>query len=184
LGGLAAVVGGALYFSGLILYLPAKYPIDLHGIGNIFGGLWLVLFIVLLVGAMAATLAIAALYARRRDFYGAFGMVIALVAFFGVALIFADEIRLSGRVELYGLLLGSLGVMALGLVVTIAVRELPWWCGVALVVWGPAVFWLLLDGGRFGWTSQATLLGVPWIMVGFAVFRAAGRRIEQPPRVR
>ena len=49
LGGLAAVVGGALYFSGLILYLPANYPIDLHGIGNIFGGLWLVLFIALLV---------------------------------------------------------------------------------------------------------------------------------------
>jgi hypothetical protein len=190
LGGLAAVVGGALYFSGLILYLPAKHPIDLHGIGNIFGGLWLVLFIVLLVGAMAATLAIAALYARRRDFYGAFGMVVALVAFVGVALIFAGEIRLSGRVEIYGeaelcgLLLGSLGVLALGLVVTIAVRELPWWSGVALVVWGPAVFWLLLDGGRFGWTSQATLLGMPWIMVGFAVFRAAGRRTEPPSKVR
>jgi hypothetical protein len=144
LGGLAAVVGGALYFSGLILYLPTKYPIDLHGIANIFGGLWLVLFVVLLVGAMAATLAIAALYSRRRDFYGAFGMVVALVAFVGVALIFAGEIRLSGRVEIYGavelcgLLLGSLGVLALGLVVTIAVRELPWWSGVALVVWGAA----------------------------------------------
>ena len=190
LGGLAAVVGGTLYFSGLILYLPAKYPVDLHGIGNIFGGLWFVLFIVLLVGAMAATLAIAALYARRRDFYGVFGMVVALVAFVGVALIFAGEIRLSGRVETYGaaelcgLVLGSLGILALGVVVTIDVRELPWWSGLALVVWGPAVFWLLLDGGRFGWTSQATLLGMPWIMVGFAVFRAAGRRTEPLSEVR
>jgi hypothetical protein len=28
------------------------------------------------------------------------------------------------------------------------------------------------------------LVGVPWVVVGYAIFRAAGRRTERPSRVR
>ena len=42
-----------------------------------------------------------------------------------------------------GLLVESVGVLALGLV-TMAVGELAWWCGVALMVWGWTLVFLLL----------------------------------------
>jgi hypothetical protein len=192
-GGLAAMVGGTLYFVGAILNLSDEGRAGFRsGFGYIFGGLSAILFVLLLMGAMAATLAIAALCARQRDIYGAFGMLAALAAFVCMALIFAGEIRLSGRAEIYGMasLYGSLlvspGVLALG-IVTIAPRELPWWCGVALIVWGLGFFWTFfvdLGYGPTGGTTLALLLGAPWVVVGYAVFRAAGQRIEQPSRVR
>jgi hypothetical protein len=147
------------------------------------------LFNALLVGAMAATLAIAALYALRRDIYGALGMLSSVAAFVGVALTIWGELG-SPLAAVLGLFVGSVGVLALGLVTTMAVGELPWWCGVALIVWGWALVFLLLLplvgvlAPPFPVSWGGVVAGVTWIVVGFGVFRAAGRRSEQPPRVR
>ena len=140
------------------------------------------------MGAMAATLAIAALYALRRDIYGALGMLSSVAASVGVALTLWGELG-SPLAAVLGLFVGSVGVLALGLVI-MAVGELPWWCGVALIVWGGALVFLLLLplvgvlAPPFPVSWGGVLAGVTWIVVGFGVFRAAGRRTEQPPRAR
>jgi hypothetical protein len=139
---------------------------------------------VLLVGIMAATLAIATLYAPRRDIYGVLGMLSSVAAFVGVALTPLGELG-SPVAAVLGLWVGSVGVLALGLV-TMAVRQLAWWCGVALIVWGWALVFLLLLpmvgvlAPPFPVAWGAVLAGVTWIVVGFGVFRAARGRTEQP----
>jgi hypothetical protein len=73
---------------------------------------------------------------------------------------------------LFGLLVATIGILALG-AATIAARKVPWWGGVALIAGSPPVAIFL-----------GPLLGVPWALVGYAVFRAAGRLPERPSRVR
>jgi hypothetical protein len=183
LGGVAAMVSGALYVLAELLDLPGggalwrSYYGFLPGGGSLF-------FNVLLVGAMAATLAIASLYALRRDIYGVLGILSSVAAFVGVALTLWGELG-SPVAAVPGLLVGSVGVLALGLV-SMAVGELAWWCGVALMVWGwTLVFLLLLPmvgvlAPPFPVSWGGVLAGVSWIVVGFGVFRAARRGTEQP----
>jgi hypothetical protein len=187
LGGVAAMVSGALYVSAELLNLPGggalwrSYYGFLPGGGSLF-------FNALLVGAMAATLAIAALYALRRDISGVLGTLCSVAAFVGVALTLWGELG-SPLAAVLGLLVGSVGVLALG-IVTMAVGELPWWCGVALIVWGWALVFLLLLpmmgvlAPPFPVSWGGVLAGVSWIVVGFGVFRAARGRPEQPQRER
>ena len=187
LGGLAAMVSGALYLSAELLNLPGggalwrSYYGFLPGGGSLF-------FNALLVGAMAATLAIAALYALRRDISGVLGTLSSVAAFVGVALTLLGELG-SPVAAVLGLLVESVGVIALG-VVTMAVGELAWWCGVALIVWGWALVFLLLLpmmgvlAPPFPVSWGGVLAGMIWIVVGFGVFRAARGRTEQPQRER
>jgi hypothetical protein len=187
LGGVAAMVGGALYVSAELLNLPGGGALWRSYYGFLPGGGSL-LFNALLVGAMAATLAIAALYAMRRDISGVLGMLSSVAAFVGVALTLFGELG-SPVAAVLGLLVGSVGVLALGLV-SMAVRQLPWWCGVALIVWGwTLVFLLLLPlvgvlAPPFPVSWGGVLAGVSWIVVGFGVFRAARGPTEPPQRER
>jgi hypothetical protein len=187
LGGLAAMVSGALYVSADLLNLPGggalwrSYYGFLPGGGSLF-------FNALLVGAMAATLAIAALYALRRDISGVLGTLSSVAAFLGVALTLWGELG-SPVAAVVGLWVESVGVLALGLV-SMAVGELAWWCGVALIVWGWALVFLLLLpmmgvlAPPFPVSWGGVLAGVIWIVVGFGVFRAARGQSEQPQRER
>ena len=187
LGGMAAMVSGALYLSAELLNLPGggalwrSYYGFLPGGGSLF-------FNALLVGAMAATLAIAALYALRRDISGVLGTLSSVAAFVGVALTLFGELG-SPLAAVLGLLVQSVGVLALGLV-TIAVGGLAWWCGVALIVWGGALVCLLLLpmmgvlAPPFPVSWAGLLAGVSWLVVGFGVFRAARGQTEQPQRER
>ena len=187
LGGLAAMVSGALYVSAELLNLPGggalwrSYYGFLPGGGSLF-------FNALLVGAMAATLAIAALYALRRDISGVLGTLSSVAAFVGVALTLWGELG-SPVAAVLGLWVESVGVLALGLV-SMAVGELAWWCGVALIVWGWALVFLLLLpmmgvlAPPFPVSWGGVLAGASWIVVGFGVFRAARRQTEQPQRER
>ena len=85
------MVSGALYLSAELLNLPGggalwrSYYGFLPGGGSLF-------FNALLVGAMAATLAIASLYALRRDIYGVLGTLSSVAAFVGVALTLLGEL--------------------------------------------------------------------------------------------
>jgi hypothetical protein len=187
LGGLAAMVSGALYLSADLLNLLGGGALWRSYYGFLPGG-GSPFFNALLVGAMAATLAIAALYALRRDISGVLGTLSSVAAFLGVALTLWGELG-SPVAAVLGLLVESVGVLALG-VVTMAVRELAWWCGVALIVWGWALVFLLLLpmmgvlAPPFPVSWGGVLAGVSWIVVGFGVFRAARGQTEQPQRER
>jgi hypothetical protein len=211
LGGLAAMVGGVAYaVQGFLapplvrLLIPADaVPIDPaleeEGIpperiipgGRIIEDINLLSFVLLLLGAMAV---IAALHALQRELYGpgaleryGLGALTFLASLVGVALILVGDLGDIGGLRyqalaglrpvamnlfLNGLLVATIGILALG-VVTIAARKLPWWCGAALIAGSPPVALFL-----------GPLLGVAWALVGYAVFRAGGRRAQQPSRVR
>ena len=148
----------------------------------------LAFFDLLAFGAMAA---LASLHAIQRVRYGLLGTLTFLVAFVGVAMLFVSEFRSlilalwqgspgAGGVSwlfIIGLLVATLGLIAYG-AVTITAGGLPWWCGVALVAGSPLV-------GLFLYSfREGLLLGVPWAVVGYAIFRAGATRVEQPSRVR
>jgi hypothetical protein len=191
LGGLAAMVGGVVYAGvGLIEERLAEY---LYYMGNIGDGFVAVL---LPLGAMAA---IAALHALHRERYGLPGALVSLTAFIGLAL--ATGALTVGVIStfpaldslfntlLIGLLVATVGIALLG-GLTIATGMLPWWCGVALIAGSPVgVFVMMIPSAALGGALPLggvfqALGGVPWVLVGFALFRAGGRQTQQPSRVR
>jgi hypothetical protein len=181
LGGLAAMVGGgawvALWLLGdwLVRQLPLG-PIESHiQSGSIQGPI----LNLLVVGAMAAIIAIAVLHASRSERYGSLAVLATLTAAVGLVmglvgwLVFERTVPLAVAATLVtvGLLLASVGIVGLG-IVTIRARVLPWWCGAALIAGSPL--------SAFLWP----FMGVPWMVVGYALFRAAGDPPQQPSRVR
>jgi hypothetical protein len=191
LAGLAAMVGGIVYAGvGLIEERLAEY---LYYVGNIGYGLVAVL---LPLGAMAA---IAALHALHRELYGRVGAVVSLTAFLGLALATAaltlgvmstsPDLDFHFNLVLIGLLVATVGIALLG-GLTIATGVLPRWCGVALIAGSPVgVFVTMIPsaalGGAFllGGAFQA-LGGVPWALVGFAIFRAGAHQTQHPSQAR
>ena len=183
LGGLVAMVGGVANVTlGLVVWLCT--PSCPRGLVYVLPAF----FVLLAAGAMVA---LASLHAIQRHRYGLLGTLTFLIAFVGVAMIFVSEFRslimvlwqgspgAAGVSWLFiiGLLVATLGLIAYG-VVTIIAGELPWWCGVALLTGSPFV-------GLFLYLfAEDLLLGVPWAVVGYAVFRAGSRLSEQPSRVR
>jgi hypothetical protein len=139
---------------------------------------------VLLVGVL---IAIAALHATQRRHYGSPGALVSLVAFVGVAMtvganLLGELLPAMAPVAIIWLVVGvlaaSIGVVGLG-IVTMNARVLPRWCGAALVIVGVLGLPAIVSGG-VGWA----LLGVPWVLVGYAIFRAGTRQTERPSRVR
>jgi hypothetical protein len=191
LGGLAAIVGGIVYAGvGLIEERLAEY---LYYMANIGGGFIAVL---MPLGAMAA---IAALHALHSERYGLLGALASLAALVGLALAIGaltvgvispspDLDRLL-QALIIGLLVATVGILLLGLL-SVDTGMLPWWGGVALVAGSPVgVFLTMIPSAASGgtlplWGAFQALGGVPWIVVGYAIFRAAGRVSEQPSRVR
>jgi len=178
LGGLAAMVGGIAWTA---LFLLGDLLVRYLSLGSIEkavqkGGLEFPVFNLWLVGAMAA---IVALHVLQRGHYGSRGTLASLAAFVGLGMIPVTWLYLAGpsipmlltlAVGMACLLAATVGIVVLG-IVTIQAEVLPWWCGAALIVGSPpfAVLW--------------PLVGVPWIVVGFAIFRAGVRRPVQPSRV-
>jgi hypothetical protein len=194
LGGLAAMVGGVVYAGvGLIEERLVEY---LYYMGNIGYGFVAVL---LPLGAMAA---IAALHVLHRGRYGWAGAVVSLTAFVGLALatgaLTVGVVSTSPDLDslfialLAGLLVASVGIVLLG-ALSVSAQILPRWCGIALMAGNPVGVFITmilsaaleLEGAfALGGALQA-LGGVPWILVGYAIFRAAGAcRSDQPSRVR
>ena len=181
LGGLVAMVGGG---GVVVLWLVASEE-DWLAADWLGSPLASPAIHSLMVSAMAAIVSLHALQSQR---YGLPGTVASLAAFVGLAMYLVGEGVAYARDDFFlafrdttflvvlGLLLATLGLIALG-IVTINGRVLPWWCGAALIAGNPLVgFFLALWPG--------VLLGVPWIVVGYAIFRAASRDPERPPRVR
>ena len=175
LGGLAAIVGGAPV---IVLWLTMQGD----GTGS---SLVVPATHLSMVGTMVV---IVALHALQRGYYGLLGAAASLAAFVGLALYLGGAWIAYARDDFWlafldttflvvlGLLLATGGLITLG-IVTISARVLPWWCGAALIAGNPIFGFVLGDllGAELLW-------GVPWVVVGFAVFLAAGRRTERSPR--
>ena len=195
LGGLAAIVGGVIYvLSGLGGLAPIVGGViggAIYGLSAVVPGeLSSVLF---LLSVMAV---IVALHLRQRERYGWRGTLGFPTALAGLALTLGAIIDLFFiRVKFpiladflvpflvaVGMLVATIGILALG-GLTLDAGVLPRWCGAALIAGNPlfGIALLLIGGPHY---DVHWLIAVPWVVVGFAVFRAARRRTERPPRVR
>jgi hypothetical protein len=149
--------------------------------------------IVLFLLSMMAVVVALHLLQRGRERYGYAGAIASATAFVGVALMAGGYILVDFIIVLEGLgiilslvgvLVATVGMSALASA-TLATGILPRWSGAALIAGNPllGVFIIFL----FSWENLLLgwwLVAVPWIVVGFAVLRAAERRTEQPSRVR
>jgi hypothetical protein len=184
LGGLVAMVGGVAFV--IVSFMTWLCTPNCPGSS---GYVVLACFDLLVFGAMVA---LASLHAIQRERYGLLGTLAFLLAFVGVAMIFVSELRSlilalwqgspgAGGVSwlfIIGLLVATVGLIAYG-VVTITASVLLWWCGAALLAGSPLVgLFLYLFS-----PVEESLVGVPWAVVGYAVFRTGGTRVEQPSRV-
>jgi hypothetical protein len=143
------------------------------------------IFFLLLVVVGVAVGAIAALLRRTR--YSKLAVPASVGSWAGLAL---TSISLpfviqdfDALIPAFTLLIGVLVlIVALGtlVVLCIATNVLRWWGSVALVV-GPLIFYFAST--VFFSPSVNSLIGVAWIMVGYAIFRAATRQTQQPSRV-
>jgi hypothetical protein len=191
-GGLAAMVGGVVYAGvGLVAERLAEY---LYYMGNIVGSGFAA--VLLPIGAMAA---IAVLHVLQRQRYGLRGALVSLTAFVGLALATgaltvgvistAPALDPLFMVLVIGLLVATVGIALLG-GLTIATGVLPRWCGVALIAGSPVGVFLTMmpsavleEASPLGGAFQA-LGGLPWVLVGYALFRARARPPERSSRVR
>jgi hypothetical protein len=159
--------------------------------GGIMEDINTVFFVLLILGVMAL---IAAVHVVQVERYGpgaveriGLGALTVLPSIVGVAFILvgylgdigglrfqalADFRPVALNLELLGWVVASVGLLLLA-IVTLIVRVLPWWGGVAMIAGNPLIALFL-----------GPLLGVPWALVGYAVLRAAGRQTERPSRVR
>ncbi len=166
LGGLAVILGGVVYTT-VGLLIPFLQP---------------ALIILLAPGAMAV---IVALHVLQRERYGLLGTLASLTAFIGVASLLVSSLGflvdladpLSERIYVPGLLVAAVGMLVLG-AVTIVVRDLPRWCGASLMIGA------IVIAGELVVPMVWLLEGVAWALVGYAIFRAAGRPDRRPARVR
>src|ERR687897_22039 len=185
LGGLVSIVGGVSYATlGIMTWLCTP---------NCPGSSGYVVLAFFVLLAFSAMVALASLHAIQRERYGLLGTLAFLVAIVGVAMIFVSESRSlilvlwlgspgAGGVSwlfIIGLLVATVGLIAYG-VATITATVLPWWCGVALIAGSPFVglFFYLIS------PVEDSLLGVPWVLVGYAIFRVGVHQAEPPSRVR
>ena len=184
LGGLAAMAGGVVFFLATVSLWVLTNRLDFvlddeSYVEPVYASLPLV--------AMVAVASIAALYFRAKIRRGWLALVASLVSFVGIGMVLVYVLTvmlgllgfsMPEELVLLGMLLGTLGLVALGLVtINIGGRVLPWWSGAALVAGSPPSAFL---GPLWG----GIVLGAAWALVGYAIFRAGTRHTQQPSRVR
>lgn len=182
LGGLAAAAGGVLW--SLLWLMDMGTAVFLRGLGITIGNMAAldnVVYVLLLLGIIVG---VAALHALQREHYGFLGTLASLIAFVGAALLTYGVSGRSGDLLFYlGLLLTTVGLVALGIVTTGA-GVLPKWCGVSILVGSP--LFVLIGTVFLGLLGPAAMqpVGVAWMLVGYAIFRAGSHLPERPARVR
>ena len=203
LGGVAAMVGGVTTATmGALTALVVEYEIP-GSVGRTIqkGSYEFPVLNVLLVGALAA---IVALHGLQRLRYGLRGTLAALTASVGLMLLpvgwFVAVAWLEAgpsfipavltAVLVVSVLAASVGIVGLG-IVTMSAGVLPRWCGAALIAGSPPIVGLeFAFMGFLGLPATVpgaivwALVGVPWVVVGYAIFRTAARRTEHAARVR
>jgi hypothetical protein len=175
LSGLATMVGGVVFALVLLVrpWLAHVAPFGLHGLAE---AVTLPMFCLLLVVVSLALVAIAALLRRTR--HGGLGVLACVVSLVGVVLVFVGV--LLGYAGIFVIFVGALvatGGLGILAIITTSMNTLPWWGGVALVAGGLSFILVFLP-------VPTSLMGVPWLVVGYAIFRAMARQAEQPLRMR
>jgi len=191
LGGLVAIMGGlAATILGLLYVLQAwGMTLDFTAMALLKGHYENPVANMLLVGVLAA---ITALHIIQKRYYGRWGTLAFLGAFVGVAMILVDQLLVAfSLLFVIGLLVATVGIITVGAVTLLSAGVLPRWCGIAIIAgsplgvgilfafFTPLVMTSILPGEIF-WA----LAGIPWIVVGYAAFRAASRGTVTPARVR
>jgi hypothetical protein len=147
---------------------------------------------VLFLLSMMALIIALHLLQRGRERYDYGGALASAAAFVGVALtaggyilVFIGFLEGLGTILLFvGLAAAGIGMIVLA-IVTLDVGVLPRWGGVALIIGNPLLgVLIIISSYRSNFLLGSWLVVVPWVLVGFAVFRAAGRLPERPSRVR
>ena len=188
-GGLAAMVGGFIFAVSASLVGP-------QGGGGT--NRW---FLVLFLLSMMAVIAALHFLQRGRERYGLGGVLASVTALVGVALTVGGYILVDFVISLEGIgtvvflvgaLVGTMGILGLA-IVTLEAGVLPRWGGWALAAGNPLLGLIIVGVLYLVYTAYygpnyfalgSWLVALPWIVVGFAVFLAAGRRTERPSRVR
>lgn len=198
LGGLVAMVGGVASATLGLLYALQARGVTLGSIDRAVqkGNYENPVLTMLLVGVLTA---IAALHTIQRRHYGRQGALASLAAFVGIAMtvggnLMGELVPAMAQVAIILLIVGvgaaSVGVVGLG-IVTLGAQVLPRWCGVAVIAGSPpsvGLEFVLLGSlgaaailpGTIAWT----LVRLPWVLVGFAVYRAGAHQAQQPSRVK
>jgi hypothetical protein len=198
LGGLLAIVGGlAATILGLLYVLQAGgMTLEFTAMALLKGHYETPVATMLLIGVLAA---IAALHFVQRRYYGRLGALASLAAFAGALMVVVGNpvgelvptmASVAIMLLIVGVLVASLGIVVLG-IVTITARVLPRWCGTALIAGSPPgvgtlflFFTPLVMTGNVPGEIFWALAGIPWIVVGYAAFRAASPGTVRPARVR
>jgi hypothetical protein len=137
------------------------------------------MFFLLLVVVSLALVAIVGLLREAR--HGWLEIAACGVSLVGVVLVFMGVLLgFAGIFVIYvGVLVATGGLVVLATLTT-GTNTLPWWGRVALMVGGPSFILV-----RYLYHPlEDSLMGVPWLVVGFAIFRAAGREPVQPSQLR
>jgi hypothetical protein len=181
-GGLAGVVAAVLFVLSTILGQLAP----LQRVYDSFSEyLHQVIVLAAYAGVMVTILGLHALQSHSGR-YGRLGAVGSLITFIGYAIVFvvtAISILQGGQslltVRIAGAVAVLIGSVLLG-VVTIRAREVPWWCGVLLIVAFPLgdLSNAIVSGG------EGLLLGSLWGSVGYALLSRTGTVAEQPSSAR
>jgi hypothetical protein len=198
LGGLVAMVGGIASATLGLLYVLQARGVTLGSIDRAVqkGNYENPVLTALLIGVL---IAIAALHAIQRRHYGSLGALASLAAFVGVGMSVGGNLvgelalamaQVAMLLLVVGILAASVGIVGLG-IVTLEARVLPRWCGVALIAGSPPAvglefmfLGLLGAAGILPGEIVWALVGVPWVLVGYALFRAGTHRALQTSRVR
>jgi|SRR5215204_4153292 len=166
---------GSAAFALVLLLSPALGNLRAEAV---IGPMFLLLFVVVGVGVAA----IATLLRRTR--YTKLAGLASIGSLVGLVLMVVGLLTIQEFVGLipmfFGLLVLIVALVVLG-VLSVVTNVLRWWGSVALVT-GPLFLFFAVFGTLL--PPMHWLIGVPWIAVGLAVFLAAGRRTEQPSRVR
>jgi len=161
-----------------------------------------------IVAQLGSLIGISGLYALHRERYSPLATAAYLVASFGTALILVSAAAwwllgglYVGPGVLYlvgiGALTATVGLVLVG-GVTVEIQVLPRWVGMVMIVGISAGLMLFLvsstvmlrlnlAGGYellLSLASWLILLGIMWVLVGYALLRVGARHPQQPMRVR
>ena len=180
--GLATIIESAA-FALVLLLNPwlAQVAHDAFGLVGFMEVVIFPMFLLLFVVVLVAIAAIAALLRRTR--YSKLAGLVSIGSLVGMAFIVVGLLTIQEFVGLVPMLIGVLELTAavgvLG-VLSVVTNVLRWWGNVALVA-GPLFLFFAFFGALL--PMMHWLIGVPWMLVGLAIFRAGAHQAEQHSRV-
>ena len=176
-GGIAGVVAGVMYIlTGFVNLFAPQSPVFVSFSDYLIE----ILFVVGLLGTLAA---IVGLHYLQRGRYGRTGVAGSLTAFIGYALLLvaATVTILAGQEALdavfpIGSLAALVGVVLLGSA-SLRARVLPRWCGLVLIAGYPLTVVVDIATGGAG----GIVMGIVWALVGYALLSNSSSSSSSAP---